>query len=95
MAGRIAIIQGGPPDPAGRHLAHALAEAYAEGAMRAGHELRRVEGAKLEFQHHCGRRAAVLKTVPVGSPALNPAQSPARSSSSPAWIASTISAEST
>jgi len=48
MARRIAIIQG-HPDPAGHHLLHALAGAYAEGATRAGHEVRRVEVAKLEF----------------------------------------------
>jgi hypothetical protein len=48
MARRIAIIQG-HSDPAGHHLLHVLADAYAEGAIRAGHELRRVEVAKLEF----------------------------------------------
>jgi putative NADPH-quinone reductase len=48
MTRRIAIIQG-HPDPAGRHLLHALADAYAEGATAAGHELRRVEVAKLAF----------------------------------------------
>src|SRR5690348_13747510 len=48
MARRITIIQG-HPDAAGHHLLHALADAYAEGAMRAGHELRRIEVAKLEF----------------------------------------------
>jgi putative NADPH-quinone reductase len=48
MAKRIAIIQG-HPDPAGRHLLHALADAYAEGATAAGHEVRRIEVAQLEF----------------------------------------------
>jgi putative NADPH-quinone reductase len=45
---RIAIIQG-HPDPAGHHLLHAMADAYAEGVGAAGHELRRIEVAKLEF----------------------------------------------
>jgi hypothetical protein len=34
-ARRIAIIQG-HPDPAGHHLLHAMADAYAEGAIAAG-----------------------------------------------------------
>jgi putative NADPH-quinone reductase len=45
---RIAIIQG-HPDSAGHHLLHALADAYAEGAIAAGHEVRRIEVAKIEF----------------------------------------------
>jgi len=48
MTRRVAIIQG-HPDPAGHHLLHALADAYAEGASAAGHEVRRTEVAKLEF----------------------------------------------
>jgi len=36
MARRVAIIQG-HPDPAGGHFGHALADAYAEGALAAGH----------------------------------------------------------
>jgi putative NADPH-quinone reductase len=48
MTRRIAIIQG-HPDPAGGHLLHALADAYAEGAVAEGHEVRRVEVAGLEF----------------------------------------------
>jgi putative NADPH-quinone reductase len=48
MTKRIAIIQG-HPDPTDRHLLHALADAYAEGADAGGHEVRRVEVAKLEF----------------------------------------------
>ena len=48
MAKRIAIVQG-HPDPTERHLLHALADAYAEGAIAAGHEVRRIEVAKLEF----------------------------------------------
>ncbi len=45
---RILVIQG-HPDPAGGHLGHALADAYAGGAQRAGHELRRVDIAQLDF----------------------------------------------
>jgi putative NADPH-quinone reductase len=45
---RIALIQG-HPDPAGGHLDHALADAYAEGAGEAGHPLRRIEIATLDF----------------------------------------------
>jgi putative NADPH-quinone reductase len=48
MAKRIAIIQG-HPDQAGNHLLHAMAEAYAAGATAAGHEVRRIEVAKLGF----------------------------------------------
>ena len=45
---RIAIILGHPdPDPA--HLCHALAGAYAAGARRAGHEVRRIDIAGLTF----------------------------------------------
>jgi putative NADPH-quinone reductase len=48
MSKRIAIIQG-HPDPAGHRLLHALADVYAASAIAAGHELRRVEVARLEF----------------------------------------------
>jgi putative NADPH-quinone reductase len=48
MARRIAIIQG-HPDPAGGHLLHALADAYDRGAIAAGHDVRRIEVATLEF----------------------------------------------
>ena len=48
MARRIAIIQG-HPDPAGGRLCHALADAYASGAEAAGHEVRRIEVARLDF----------------------------------------------
>jgi hypothetical protein len=45
---RIAIIQG-HSDPAGHHLQHVMADAYAEGAAAAGHEVRRIAVARLEF----------------------------------------------
>lgn len=44
----VAIIQG-HPDSAGHHLCHALADAYAEGAAAAGHEVQRIPVAGLEF----------------------------------------------
>jgi putative NADPH-quinone reductase len=45
---RILLIQG-HPDPKGNHLGQALAQAYADGAAEAGHKLRRVEVAQLDF----------------------------------------------
>ncbi len=48
MTRRIAVIQG-HPDPAGRHLLHAIADAYASAAAAAGHEVRRIDVATLEF----------------------------------------------
>jgi putative NADPH-quinone reductase len=48
MARRLAIIQG-HPDPAERHLCHALADAYAEGANGAGHAVTRIDLASLDF----------------------------------------------
>ena len=44
----IAIIQGNP-DPAGGHFGHALAAAYADAAKAAGHEVRTIEVAQLDF----------------------------------------------
>lgn len=48
MSRRITIIQG-HPDPAGNRLCHQLADCYAAGAAAAGHEVRRIEVAMLEF----------------------------------------------
>lgn len=48
MPRRVAIIQG-HPDPGGKRLCHALADAYAEGARGAGHEVARIEPARLDF----------------------------------------------
>ena len=48
MMRRIAIVQG-HPDPSGHRFLHALADAYAAGALAAGHKVRRIEVAKLEF----------------------------------------------
>lgn len=44
----ILVLQG-HPDPARGHLCHALADAYAEGAEAAGHQVLRVEVATLDF----------------------------------------------
>lgn len=55
MIRRIAVIQG-HPDPDGHHLLNAMADAYADAAIAAGHEVRRVEVAKLDF--------ALLRTQP-------------------------------
>jgi putative NADPH-quinone reductase len=48
MPKRIAIVQG-HPDPAGGHLCHALANAYAEAALAAGHEVTRIDVARIDF----------------------------------------------
>jgi putative NADPH-quinone reductase len=48
MPKRILILQG-HPDAGTRHLGHALADAYAEGARPAGHELRQQEITRLDF----------------------------------------------
>ena len=47
MSRRILLIQG-HPDATRAHLCHALADAYAEGAREAGHEVRTVEVARLD-----------------------------------------------
>jgi putative NADPH-quinone reductase len=48
MGKRILIIQG-HPDPAGGHFAQALQAAYADAAVQAGHEVRHLEVARLDF----------------------------------------------
>lgn len=48
MTKRIAVIQG-HPDAAGDHLLNAMADAYAGAASSAGHQVRRIEVAKLDF----------------------------------------------
>jgi len=48
MTKRIAIVQG-HPDPGGHHLLNAMADAYADGAITAGHQIRRIEVATLDF----------------------------------------------
>jgi putative NADPH-quinone reductase len=46
---RIAIIQG-HPDPRGNRFGHALAEAYSNGAKEAGHDIKLIDVAKLNFE---------------------------------------------
>jgi putative NADPH-quinone reductase len=48
MQKTVTIIQG-HPDPAGHHLCHMLADAYAEGATASGHRVLRIEIAKIDF----------------------------------------------
>lgn len=48
MSSRILIIQGHPDDSAA-HLCHALAGQYREGAESAGHEVREINVAQLDF----------------------------------------------
>ena len=48
MGKHILLIQG-HPDAGQRHLCHALEEAYARGASAAGHEIRRIDVATLDF----------------------------------------------
>ena len=48
MSKRIVLIQG-HPDASVPHFCHALADAYAQGAMEADHAVRRVETARLDF----------------------------------------------
>lgn len=50
MSKKITIVQG-HPDPAQSHYCHALAEAYGNGAKEAGHEVRIVTIATLEFPY--------------------------------------------
>jgi len=46
---RQSTILQGHPDPGGNRFCHALADAYAEGAVSAGHKVMRVEVARLDF----------------------------------------------
>ena len=48
MAQRVLIVQA-HPDNSQRHLCHALADAYAEGASSGGHELRVLDVAEIDF----------------------------------------------
>ncbi|WP_428424129.1 NAD(P)H-dependent oxidoreductase [Methylibium sp.] len=48
MPRRILILQG-HPDPSAQHLGHALAQSYVDGARAAGHEVRTVTVAELDF----------------------------------------------
>jgi len=48
MPRRVAIVLG-HPNPGGKRLCHALADAYSAGAAVAGHEITRIEMARLDF----------------------------------------------
>jgi putative NADPH-quinone reductase len=48
MTGRVLIIQG-HPDSSSLHFGHALAEAYAEGALAGGREVKHIAVAQLQF----------------------------------------------
>lgn len=48
MGKHIVLIQG-HPDASQRHLCHALEDAYAQGATAAGHDVRRLDVATLDF----------------------------------------------
>jgi putative NADPH-quinone reductase len=71
MASRHVLLIQGHPDPAGGHFGHALAEACAEGAIAAGHSVRRVEIAQLEFPLLRSQAEWAQGSLP---PALKPAQ---------------------
>lgn len=67
---RILILQG-HPDPAGGHLCHALAGAYAEGARESGHTVDTVNIATLDFPLLRTQAEWTQGELP---PALKPAQ---------------------
>ena len=69
-AQRILLIQG-HPDSAAPHLCHALAQAYAEGAAAAGHEVREVDVARIDFALLRSQHEWELGLLPA---ALRPAQ---------------------
>ena len=70
MSTQVLLIQG-HPDPAGGHLCHALAQAYAEGAREGGHEVRTLDVAQLDFPLLRSQHAWEHEPLP---PALLPAQ---------------------
>lgn len=70
MASKIVIIDG-HPDPAPERFCHALVHAYAAGALAAGHEVRRIDVAKLDFALLRSKDAFEHGTVP---DTLRPAQ---------------------
>ncbi|MCW5659147.1 MAG: NAD(P)H-dependent oxidoreductase [Burkholderiaceae bacterium] len=70
MSTRVLLIQG-HPDPAGGHLGHALADAYATGARQAGHEVRTLAVTELDFPLLRSQKDWSEGALP---PALEPAQ---------------------
>ena len=71
MSKRRIVLIDGHPDPAGKHLVQELADAYAEGATAAGHEVRRTRIAALDFPLLRSQREWNEAEVPA---ALKPAQ---------------------
>jgi putative NADPH-quinone reductase len=67
---RVLVIQG-HPDPTERHFGHALADAYTQGAVRAGHSVRHVDVGTLEFPLLRSKAGWDVGTLP---PSLLPAQ---------------------
>jgi putative NADPH-quinone reductase len=65
MSKRVTILQA-HPDPSGGHFGNALADAYAEGAQAAQHEVRRIEIAKLDFPLLRSAKDYYQGTVPEG-----------------------------
>ena len=62
---RILLIQG-HPDAVTRHFGHALEDAYAHGAESAGHEVRRVPVARLDFPLLRSQQAWEEGALPTG-----------------------------
>ncbi len=69
MPGRVTIIQG-HPDPGSKRLCHALADAYAEGVAVAGHEVTRVEVARLDFPIRAALAMRIMMSASSGVSAL-------------------------
>jgi putative NADPH-quinone reductase len=67
---RIVLIQG-HPDATAPHLCHALAQSYANGAIAAGHEVRYIDIATIEFPWLRSQHEWELGLLPA---ALKPAQ---------------------
>lgn len=65
MSRRILLIQG-HPDASQAHLGHALEEAYAKGAIAAGHEIQRINVATLDFPLLRSQREWKQGNVPPG-----------------------------
>ena len=67
---RIVLIQG-HPDATAPHLCHALAQAYADGATAAGHEVRQIDIATIDFPWLRSQHEWELGLLPAS---LRPAQ---------------------
>lgn len=63
LVSRVLIVQG-HPDRHGKHLCHALAHAYAEGARGAGHDVEILEPARLRFPLLSSRAEWEYGTLP-------------------------------